>query len=330
MTATGIHPHLTRRSFLAGLGGTVPALAPRARGAGKKPLRGIFVIMATPYDESKAIDYDDLAREVDFLDRCRIHGFVWPQLGSEYVMLTKEERFRGMEVIAKAARGRPQALVFGVQAPNAEGALEYLRHAETLEPDALIAIPPTEAKSLDDFVEYYSRLASATRRPLFMQTTGGARGVEPKIEAMVELSRKHENLGYIKEEYRPIVERMKQLARHRPAVKAIFSGGHGLAMLHEMRLGMDGTMPAAAFADLYPQIWDAWHAGDRAKAREIFTVLTFLLNCDEQIPGTMQYILKKRGVFKTTVSRRSSFSFPPEAVAEIEFAWEAAKPYLKV
>jgi hypothetical protein len=51
-------------------------------------------------------------------------------------------------------------------------ALAYLEKAESVAPDALIAIPPTEAKSLDDFREYYRGLAGATRRPLFIQTTG--------------------------------------------------------------------------------------------------------------------------------------------------------------
>ena len=69
-------------------------------------MRGVFIIMATPYTASDAVDYEDLAREVDFLDRCGVQGMVWPQLASEYSKLTREERLRGMEVIAKAANTR--------------------------------------------------------------------------------------------------------------------------------------------------------------------------------------------------------------------------------
>src|SRR5213595_3762785 len=145
----------TRRQLLAGL--SVAALGPRLPAAGTpgKPMRGVFIIMATPYTESDAVDYEDLAREVDFLDRCGVQGMVWPQLASEYTQLTRDERLRGMETLAKAAKGKKPALVLGVQGANKTAALAYAEKAQSLAPDALIAIPPTEAKSLDDFRDYY-------------------------------------------------------------------------------------------------------------------------------------------------------------------------------
>jgi hypothetical protein len=38
--------------------------------------------------------------------------------------------------------------------------------------------------------------------------------------------------------------------------------------------------------------------------------------------------MKKRGVFKTTVSRRGDYSFSPKQIEEIEYRLEALKPYL--
>src|SRR5712692_1462512 len=234
----------SRRELLAGLG--TAALGPCLPAVTQdKPMRGVFIIMATPYTESDAVDYEDLAREVDFLDRCGVQGMVWPQLASEYSKLTREERLRGMEAIGKAAKGRKPALVLGVQGPNKAAALAYLEKAESVAPDALIAIPPTEAKSLDDFREYYRALARATRRPLFIQTTGGAKGIVPATELLVELANEFPHCGYVKEEQAPVIERMRALGRHRPAIRSIFSGAAGKGMLYEMRMGFDGTMPGA-------------------------------------------------------------------------------------
>src|SRR3954447_24234257 len=137
---------LTRRAWLS----SIAALS-LANASPNKPMRGIFIIMATPFTESGAVDYEDLEREVDFLVRCGVHGMVWPQLASEYASLSQDERVRGMEVLAKASRGKPPALVLGVQGPTIETALKYVKTAEELEPDALIAIPPTEARSVEDF-----------------------------------------------------------------------------------------------------------------------------------------------------------------------------------
>ena len=298
--------------------------------AASKPLRGIFIILATPYTENKAMDYEDLAAEVDFMDRCGVHGMVWPQMASEYTRLTREERFRGMEVLAKAAKGKRPALVLGVQGSNVNSALEYARHAEELGPDALIAIPPTEAHSLDDFREYYRALGRVAKRPFFIQTTGGAKGVVPEVSLLLELAKEFSHFGYIKEEYVPVVQRMSELATHRPAVKGVFSGNAGIDLLYEMRLGFDGTMPGAPYADLYAQVWDLYHDGEQQKARELFGKLLLMINVDAQIPGARQYMMKRRGVFKTTASRQLDMTLSREAIQEIEFNFEALRPYLRV
>ena len=219
-------------------------------------MRGIFIIMATPYTEDKALDYEDLANEVAFLERCGVHGMVWPQLASEYYKLSTEERMRGMEVVARAARGRRPALVLGVQGPNADAALAYVKHAEKLGPDALIAIPPTEAQSIAGFKDYYRALARASKRPIFVQTTGGAKGIVFDTSAILELAREFPNLGYIKEEVQPVIERGRELARHRDIIKSVFSGGGGKGMLYEMRVGFDGTMPGAPYSDIHVRIWE--------------------------------------------------------------------------
>ena len=66
----------TRRQALVACGLSPFALAAEPA----KPMRGIFIILATPFTESKAVDFEDLAREVDFMARSGVQGMVWPQL----------------------------------------------------------------------------------------------------------------------------------------------------------------------------------------------------------------------------------------------------------
>jgi dihydrodipicolinate synthase/N-acetylneuraminate lyase len=330
-----MEPALTRRDWLASTG----AAALLSRGAGfaatagaAKPMRGAFIILSTPYTMSKAIDYEDLAREVDFLDRCGVQGLVWPQLSSELPQLSADERLRGMEVIAKAAKSRKPALILGVQGDDTAEMLEYAAHAEKLDPDGMIAIPPKKAKSLDDFREYFRALCKLTKRPVFLQTSGGAPAIEPTVEFILELSREFPNFGYIKEEHEPVLARMRKLIAHRPdPIKRVFGAHYGTSWLYEMRLGADGTITGGAmYADIYARLWSLHVENKQDEKRELFGKLLLMLNLDQDIPGTRLYILKKRGVFKTAVSRQRDYNLTPEEIAEIEYRFAALQPYLKI
>lgn len=324
---------LSRRDWMIAVAGATAARAFPATAVTSKPMRGAFIIMATPYKDNrkKEVDFEDLAREVDFLDRCEVQGMVWPQMASEYNFLTKEERMQGMEVLAKAAKGRKPALVLGVQADDTAAMLEYAKHAESLAPDGLIAMPPKKASSLDDFREYYRALCKTTERPVFIQTTGGAEGIDPTVDFIVGLAKEIPNFGYIKEEYRPVIERMLELEKNRDkGIKSIFSGAAGRGWTYEMRLGFDGTMPGAMYADVYARLWSLHLQGKRELIREIFSRLLLMINLDQQIPGVRNYIFKKRRIFKTMVSRRMDVKISKDAEREIDYNFEALKPYLKV
>jgi 4-hydroxy-tetrahydrodipicolinate synthase len=328
----------SRRQVLAGLGaaaGAAIAFAPPSAAATTKPMRGIFPILATPYTAAGGVDFEDLAHQVDFFEKCGAHGMAWPQHASGYPGgVNKEERMHGMEVLAKAAKGRKPALLLGVQSTDTEHMLEFARKAEELEPDGLIAMPPMEAKSIEDYRTYYRALGKLTKRPVFIQTSGGTQGIDPSVEFLIGLAREFPNLGYIKEEVNPVIDRMKTLIHAKPAVTSVFSGANGYSLTYEMRFGGDGDMPEAQFTDVYVAVWDLYQSGQKEKARTAFSSLLLMLNQMRQFAGVPQYMMKKRGVFKTTVGRdhngqRTEVRLKPDEMAEIDWNFEAMKPYLK-
>src|SRR5204863_794802 len=103
-----------------------------------RTLQGIFPIMQTPYADSGRLDTEVLAKEVKFLDKCGVHGVVWPQLASEWSTLEPDERMAGAGAIMGAAKGARCAAVLGVQGPDLEAARRYARQADKLAPDASI------------------------------------------------------------------------------------------------------------------------------------------------------------------------------------------------
>jgi 4-hydroxy-tetrahydrodipicolinate synthase len=329
-----MHTRSTRRELLAAAGSAALLAGSRATaatGAAAKTMQGAFIILSTPYTASKAVDWEDLANEVDCMERYGVHGLVWPQLSSELLQLTKDERLRGMEVLAKAAQGKKPALVLGVQGEDTREMLEYAEHAEKVAPDAMIAIPPTKAKSMDDYREYFRGLCKLTKRPVFIQTSGGARDLAPSIEMMLELAREFPNFGYVKEEHDPVIPRMRELIAHRPdPIKRVFGAHFGNGWLYEMRLPSDGVITGGAmYGDIYARLWNLHQQGKADETRELYGKLLLMLNLDQQIPGTRLYILKKRGIFKTSVSRQREYKLTRDEIAEIEYRFEALKPHLK-
>jgi dihydrodipicolinate synthase/N-acetylneuraminate lyase len=338
---------LTRRECLGALAGAA-AVAPLSRAAadvaawaapasGAKPIRGAFMILTTPFTDAGEVDWDDLAREVRFVDQAGAHGLVWPQGSSGVANLTKEERMRGLEVLAKANQGRKPALVLGVQGRTTEEMLEYARRAEALAPDALIAMPPSAARSLDEYREYFRALARATRRPIFIQTSGGAKDLAPTVDLIVELAREHPHLAYVKEESAPLVERMKAELKQRPPLKGVFGASYADGWLYEMRLGLDGVMTGMAmYADLMARMWELHERGDAERLRDAYSRFLLMRNINETIPGADLYVMQKRGIFKTTTARTGGaaawkpkpLTLSPDAIAEIEFRFAALQPYL--
>src|SRR5438034_338364 len=86
-------------------------------------------------------------------------------------------------------------------------------------PTAMIAMPPTTGKSMDDYREYFRALAAVTKRPVIVQTSGGARDLAPTTDLIVDLAREFPNFGYVKEESQPLIPRMKAELQARPIMK---------------------------------------------------------------------------------------------------------------
>src|SRR5262245_16986352 len=109
---------MTRREYLWTLGAValvsrMPRLTAVEPTTAPKTMAGPFIILNTPFTTSGEVDWDDLTREVEFVDRAGCQGIVWPQGSSSVSTLTKDERMHGMEALSKAVAGKRVALVLG-------------------------------------------------------------------------------------------------------------------------------------------------------------------------------------------------------------------------
>jgi 4-hydroxy-tetrahydrodipicolinate synthase len=303
-----------RREFLASAaaGGSMMLLR-SAYGAGERRLSGIFPIMQTPFSDSGALDVETLAREVRFLDRIGVQGMVWPQLASEFGVLSFDERLAGAEALVGAnkaldAKTRP-AVVIGVQAADTETAVKYARHADKLSPDAIIAIPLNGGKDEAKQMEYYAAIGEACSRPLIVQAIGPM-----SVDLVLRMAKQIPTLRYVKDEAGATLPRLTEYRKRGQLLQGVFTGKHGPTFLDDLARGAVGNMPAAGFADLYVAAWQDWTAGKRDEAMEVFSK-TLLLIADAQAYGVagQKYILQLRGVFPNSQCRGDAAALDDEA-----------------
>lgn len=297
-------------------------------GSVDEDMRGIFVIMSTPYTESGAVHYDDLAFQVEWLDRAGAHGLVWPQNSSDYPRLTTEEIRRGFEVLTEANRGRSLTLVLGVQQDSTPEMVAQATFAEGLEPDMMIAMPPKVGDSLEDYREYYSALAEVTSRPIMIQTSPNRPGVEFKTDFIKELADQYPHLGYVKEEVQPVFERIQALVGQ-PQIKRVYSAMRGRYFAYDLRLGVDGLVSGMAmYAEVFARMWAACREGDWDAVRDIHGKLLVMLTCETEIPGAGRYLLQRRGIFTTATQRGRNYTLSQVEIDEIEHNLRGLEPYL--
>jgi dihydrodipicolinate synthase/N-acetylneuraminate lyase len=265
-----------------------------------KPLRGIFPIAQTPFTEDNKLDLDSFVRELHFIDRGGVHGFVWPQLASEWQMLTDSERLNGAEAIASTGRNLRPAVVIGVQGPDVETAVKYARHAQKAGADAIISLPPAGEKDPQAIRKYYKIVGSATALPVFVQAVGSL-----DVQTILEMYRETPTLRYVKDEAGQPLMRLSALRKGSNDQLKVFTGSHGKTLIDEMMRGFSGSMPAASFADIYASAWDLWHEGKRREAVEMYGNAAILINEVSTYDQGMKYILYLRGVFKTYNLRTS-------------------------
>ena len=295
--------NFSRRGFLHLLGtGSLVLAGPVANGEtpAAKPLRGIFPIAQSPFTESDKLDIEVLVEQLRFIDRGRVHGFVWPQLASEWSTLSEAERLEGAEALGFASKKLRSALVLGVQGPDVASAVRYAKHAEKAGADAIISLPPANQADASAITEYYKAVGSASKLPLFVQAVGNM-----SVDLIADMAKAVPTLRYVKDEAGEPLMRIAPLREKSGGQINVFTGSHGRTLIDEMQRGFAGSMPAASFADLYAAAWDLWHAGKRKEAMDIFAKTSMLIT--EIGPyglESLKYILHIRGVFKTYGTRQ--------------------------
>lgn len=284
-------------------------------------LRGVFVIVTTPFDDELNLDEAALERTLTFCFDAAVHGVVATANASEVGYLADDERRLVAERVVAAARGKATAVV-GVSASCAPLACRFARHAEDIGADAIMAMPPTFQKPSErEIRSFYHALAAVTDLPIVLQNYGGPGGTVMSPRFVAELVRELPTVALVKEETEfssVMMSETMALLTERPV--GFMGGKGGKALLDEFRRGACGTMPACEVADVHVALWQALEANDTERAARIFRRVLPLISFEIGYgPAIYKEVLRRRGVIDRAHFRQTGGRVLDE-LAKVELA----------
>ncbi|MCZ6678080.1 MAG: dihydrodipicolinate synthase family protein [Candidatus Poribacteria bacterium] len=229
-----------------------------------QPMRGVFPVLVTPFDEQDRIDEDSLRSVVDFNLSAGVHGLTIA-FASEITKLTETERSRVAEVVIDQTRGRVPVVV-NTGAVSTYATVRYSRQAEDLGATAVMCTPPPADVPSNERRSYFKAISDAIGIPIFIQEASTAVGGS----LLRQIAEESERVRYAKVESAPPAQKVYDAVQHGVGLVTVFGGASGSFLLEELRRGSQGTMPWPSRPHAFVQVWTHWQAGDETTARNIW------------------------------------------------------------
>ena len=261
-------------------------------------LRGIFNILATPFDESGALDLRSLRHLVEFQIACGVDGLTILGVLGEAAKLSVVEREQVLTEVVAVTRGRVP-IVVGASHPDDATCQKICRGAERAGAAGVMVAPPPHFAEWDEseLAGYYARLAASFSIPIVVQDFPPVNGVTMSPATIAQLAADVPAAHYLKLEDPPLMRKIAAILALNPEV-VIFGGLGGMFLLEELRRGAAGTMTGFAFSEVMIAVERAHRHGDDIAATRIFDRFLPLIRYENQplINLTLRkYILHLRG-----------------------------------
>lgn len=262
-------------------------------------LQGIFPVIPTLFTDDDALDLEGQRRVVRFAIEAGAHGLVFPGVASEYDHLSPEERGLLIGLVAEEAAGR-LPIVAGASASTADESIAAGRQAAAAGIDRLMIMAPRGlGKDLDAHRAFFAEISAALpEAKIILQNAPEPIGAGLDAATVADLAAGNASVACVKEETLPSGPAITALlAAPIPHLEAVFGGGGARYLIDELERGARGAMPAVELTDLHVAIWDAYEAGDHARARALYRLsLPLLVSQAIYRMRFTKYVLHRRGI----------------------------------
>ena len=251
-------------------------------------LKGMGVALITPFKEDESVDYEALARLVDYQLQNGTDYLVVLGTTAETPTLTEEEKKDIINLVVTKVNGRIP-IVLGVGGNCTRSVVEKLKNDNFDGIDAILSVVPYYNKpSQEGIYQHYKAIAEATTLPIVLYNVPGRTGVNMTAETTLRIAREFKNVIAVKEASGNITQ-MDDIIKNKPANFNVISGDDGITF-PLITLGAVGVISVIgnAFPREFSRMVRLALAGDYDSARTIhhsFTELFSLLFIDGNPAG---------------------------------------------
>ncbi|NQX67226.1 dihydrodipicolinate synthase family protein [Paenibacillus alba] len=273
-------------------------------------IRGVYPIMAPPFQADGEIDWDDFRTLIHHLSKSGIQGLTMFGIASEFYKFTDYERKDLAAIFVDELQGTGVRSVLSVTDHSTEIAVKRAKEYEAIGADALMLLPPFFLRpSMEAIKEHIRAVVSAVTIPVLVQYAPSETNVEIAIDELIEIYDAYPNVVF-KIESNPPMDTINGILQERQQA-VIMNGYAGLYMLDVLQAGGKGVMPGCSFAEIYVEIYRLHQRGCESEARQLHQKLLFYISrwmkdC-EYIIQVEKNILQQRGLIKTDYCRKPSY-----------------------
>ena len=209
-------------------------------------LAGVGAAMITPFTQDGRVDYEALARMVDYVIEGGVDYIVALGTTAETPTLYMPERAVIAMFITNQIAGRVP-LVMGCGGNSTSEVLDQLREFDLRGADAILSVTPYYNKpSQEGLFQHFRTVSEHSPLPVILYNIPGRTGVNMTAETTLRCARELKNVIGVKEASGNI-EQMQQILDRRPEGFLVLSGDDGIT-IELMRRGGDGVISVAANA----------------------------------------------------------------------------------
>jgi len=263
-------------------------------------LQGMGVALITPFKNDFSVDYDALAKLVDYQIGNDIDYIVVLGTTAETPTLTEEEKQKIKELVINKVGGKIP-VVLGLGGNNTMALVDQLKSGNFKGIDAILSVVPYYNKpSQEGIYQHYKALAQASPVPIVLYNVPGRTGTNMTGETTLRLANDFKNIIAIKEASGNMTQ-IEYIMKNKPKDFLVISGDDGIAF-PLITQGASGVISVIgnAFPKEFSRMVRLALTGDYENARSIhhkFTELFSLLFVDGN-PAGVKSMLNSMGMIE--------------------------------